>query len=97
MATTSRNWNWKTHYYDAFRNGDKPNGNAAVIIGNWRHDHEFVTIAVGSLDKMSSQMLYRYILILSEGIPEDEAAYSIGYRKVKVKVKLGYITVRSKA
>ena len=31
------------------------------------------------LDKMSSQMLYRYILILSEGIPEDEAANYIGY------------------
>jgi len=29
---------------------------------------------------MSSQMLYRYILILSEGISEDEAAYNVGYR-----------------
>jgi len=30
------------------------------------------------VDKMSSQMLYRYILILSEGIPEDEAANYVG-------------------
>jgi len=30
------------------------------------------------LDKMSSQMLYRYILILSEGIPKDEAANYVG-------------------
>jgi len=37
---------------------------------------------VRKLDKMSSQMLYRYILILSEGIPEDEAANYVGYAKV---------------
>jgi len=39
----------------------------------------YLNKCVRPLDKMSSQMLYRYILIPSEGIPEDEAAYSVGY------------------